>query len=697
MADARHSHGVTVPRIDFNSFDYLSDSVVITDGRLDPPGPRILHVNQAFTRMTGYDVDEVIGKTPRILQGPKTHRGMLDRLRHRLSRGEDVVVEAVNYRKDGSEFGVEWRVQPVRDRAGQITNFLSIQRDVTDRMLAQSNLSEHKSRLVATLDAIGNGLLLADRRGRVTHLNPPAASLTGWTSEQAAGRHLAEILSLARSSDEQPLPDLAQPCLDDCRTVEPRDPCLLTPRRGTPILVQVGAAPVCRQPGQVDGITVWLRRLDSALPLTPAAPAGSAEQPRSLVNGAELQRRLQRILESAQELGSVHAVAFLELRGIASETIPEATGLQRRIVAALSRKIRQSDTLAEIDDARFGLILHHCPLQKAVGVARTLLTTLRTIASREDGDASPEPSFRAVVGLVPFSAETPTTQQLLDRGAQACEEAWALGGDRVQVFRSAANDRARREHELLRAVELLQAIEQNQLCLFGQEIVPLKPDLRRYVEVLVRMPDGDGGFIPPAAFVRAAERYDLATRLDRWVVTTALASYRRLFGNTGTGITINLSGKSVGDADLLDLVRCRLPEYDVPPDRVCFEITETAAINDIEIARDFIDALRQLGCRFALDDFGSGHASFRYLKALEVDYLKIDRSFVRDVLERDFDLAMVEAILGIGRVLDIRVVAEGVESQAIRQRLRDVGLDYAQGFVHGKPCPLEELARPIAV
>ena len=171
-----------------------------------------------------------------------------------------------------------------------------------------------------------------------------------------------------------------------------------------------------------------------------------------------------------------------------------------------------------------------------------------------------------------------------------------------------------------------------------------------------------------------------------------LASYRRLFGDSGLGVTINLSAKSVGDTGLLDLVRQRLPEYGVPAERVCFEITETAAVSDIEGARTFIDGLRELGCRLALDDFGSGHASFLYLKALEVDYLKIDRGFVSDVLESDFDLAMVEAIHQIGSVLGIRVVAEGVESAEVLERLREVGLDYAQGYVHGRPEPLEELA-----
>ena len=330
--------------IDFNSFDYLSDSVVITDGRLDPPGPRILHVNRAFTRMTGYDADEVIGKTPRILQGPKTLNDMLDRLQSRLSRGEDVVMETVNYRKDGGELGLEWSVKPVRDKSGHITNFLTIQRDVTERMLAQSTLFEHKDRLAATLDAIGQGILTTDRQGKVVHLNPTAASLTGWTPKQATGRPLAEVLNLRRCVDEQPLHDLARRSLDERRTVEPRDPCILIPLQGAPTLVRAGAAPIRSEPGRLDGTAVWVRKIDTKSQVAPSPPGEATAGVRSLVNRGEFLRRLQRVVESARELGSVHAVGLIELKLAADQR-----SLLLSIVDLMRQRTRQSDTLAELD------------------------------------------------------------------------------------------------------------------------------------------------------------------------------------------------------------------------------------------------------------------------------------------------------------------------------------------------------------
>lgn len=406
-----------------------------------------------------------------------------------------------------------------------------------------------------------------------------------------------------------------------------------------------------------------------------------------LVDRPELLRRLQQVLQSARELGSVHALTLLELE----ERDGAPPSAAYRLAEAMGQRIRQSDTLAEIGHRCYALLLTHCPLEKAIGVAGALLASCRAIHDPDD-DAEP-PCYRAVIGVVPFSAEAPGANELLGRGHRACRDAWALGGDRVQVFRSVNSDRARTEHEILPAVKLLEAIEQDRLRLWGQEIVPLKPGLPPYFEILLRMPDGNGGHLSPASFVLAAERYGLATRLDHWVVTEVLERYRGWFGDATVGVTINLSGQSVGDEELLRLVHELLNRHEIPAGCVCFEITETAAVRDVEQARAFISALRGLGCRFALDDFGSGQASFRYLKTLDLDFLKIDGSFVRGVSHRELERVLVESIHRIGQVLGIHVVAEGVETQEVLEEIRGLGMDYAQGYVHGRPCAVEQLAR----
>ncbi|MEM7588015.1 MAG: GGDEF domain-containing phosphodiesterase [Acidobacteriota bacterium] len=455
----------------------------------------------------------------------------------------------------------------------------------------------------------------------------------------------------------------------------------LLERRSRPATLRArDTRPIPVQPGAVSRDGLARNRSDDR-----RSPASGQR----IVDEIELRRRLQQILDSARELGSVHAVAIVELEPIGAE-LPEP---QRRLTQVLGRRIRSSDTLATLAKHRYALILQHCPLEKATEVGHRLLELIHKMVEPAGGEL--KPSYRTVIGVVPFSAEAQTVDELIDRGRRACEEARMLGSDRVHVFRADADRRARSQRELLRAVELRRAIEQDQLQLFGQEIVPLRPELPRFVEVLLRMPDGEGGFIPPSAFVLAAERYDLAPKLDRWVVRTVLANYRQWFSEGDVGVTINLSAKSVGDQQLLELVRRGLPEHRVPAERICFEITETAAIDHIEQARRFTTALRQLGCCLALDDFGSGHASFRYLKELDLDILKIDRSFVHGVLADEFNQVMVESTHRIGRVLGIRVVAEGVEDQDVLARIRTLGLDYAQGFVHGRPGPIEALASSV--
>jgi PAS domain S-box-containing protein len=232
-----------------------------------------------------------------------------------------------------------------------------------------------------------------------------------------------------------------------------------------------------------------------------------------------------------------------------------------------------------------------------------------------------------------------------------------------------------------------------------QRIQPLKrPSVGAHFEVLVRMLDVDGGLVPPGMFLPAAERYQLMPAIDRWVVRNTFAACQRALARNPAAIeccAINLSGASLSDAGLLDFVRAQFALYQVPYRLICFEITETAAISNITLAMGFIREMKALGCRFALDDFGSGMSSFGYLKHLPVDYLKIDGSFVKDMLNNPSDLAAVESIHRIGQVFGIETVAEFVENEAIRARLVEAGVDFAQGYGIAKPMPLALDVEPL--
>jgi len=238
------------------------------------------------------------------------------------------------------------------------------------------------------------------------------------------------------------------------------------------------------------------------------------------------------------------------------------------------------------------------------------------------------------------------------------------------------------------------ALEEDRFVLFCQEIMPTSGTCaRRHHEVLVRMRDANQGLLPPGGFIPAAERYGLIVELDRWVLknTVRWLSTQALDPATLT-LAVNISGSSLSDRSFLDYVVDQLHTYSAPARSLCFEITETCAIANYTAAERFMKVLKEMGCQFALDDFGTGLSSFHYLKNLPVDYLKIDGGFIRDLTRHQVDVAMVRAINDIAHVLNTRTIAEFVESEAILSLVRELGIDYAQGFAIGRPAPLEDLA-----
>jgi EAL domain-containing protein (putative c-di-GMP-specific phosphodiesterase class I) len=297
------------------------------------------------------------------------------------------------------------------------------------------------------------------------------------------------------------------------------------------------------------------------------------------------------------------------------------------------------------------------------------------------------------IGLVPITATVESTAQLLSQADIACYIAKERGRNRVHVYQAGDNESAQCYGEILRAAGLRDALEQERFCLYSQPIIPLAAGSGRLVryELLLRLQDEDSELVLPEAFIPAAERYGLMGAIDHWVIRTAFRLYAEKLNTTGTEIAINLSGNSLNDNTLLDFVQAQFTEFSVPPERVCFEITETAAIHNLRKTTVLMSELKQQGSQLALDDFGSGLSSFRYLKSLPVDYLKIDGSFVRDMLANAGDHAMVVAINQVGHTMGMQTIAEYVESALIIERLQELGVDYAQGYALGAPQPWSTL------
>ncbi len=418
-----------------------------------------------------------------------------------------------------------------------------------------------------------------------------------------------------------------------------------------------------------------------------------------LCNRRELELRLQRALEMSQATGAQHAMLFLDLDRfkIVNDTCGHVAGdeLLRQLGDVLQHRVRNNDIVARLGGDEFAVLLHNCRAEAAEQIANNLL---KTVEQFEFIWGTNKFSLGASIGLVVIDSHFKRLTQVMNAADSACYAAKDAGRNRVAIYQEDSQLLERRHGEMEWVARAKRALVENRLFLEAQEIRPLSqpeggaPRLPHY-EMLLRMRDESGRVVPPGAFLPAVERYNLSIRYDRWVLATAL----QWVGANGEAlkraakIFINLSKDTVADPETAEFVRQSLASSGVDPRRIGFETTENVAVGNLGRANALIMALRRLGCSFALDDFGSGVSSFAYLKALAVDHLKIDGMFVGNLAQDRVDYAMVRSIKEIGHVMGKIVIAESVESEAALEKLQEIGVDYAQGFVIGGPKPLTEI------
>ena len=416
-----------------------------------------------------------------------------------------------------------------------------------------------------------------------------------------------------------------------------------------------------------------------------------------LVNRREFEIRLGKALDRLSQQPGEHSLMFLDLDQfkVVNDTCGHAAGdqLLRQTSALLQENLRSGGLLARLGGDEFGVLLQDCDAASALATAERLRLAVQELRFVWNGCAF---SISVSVGLV-HVAEANAIEATLRAADMACYMAKEKGRNRVQVYHPGDSELVERVGEMAWVQRIRNGLDEGRFCLFAQEIRSLckdEPDRSR-VELLLRLRDEDGKLVQPGSFMPAAERYGLMPLIDRWVIRNAFALLADRLSAAGTAqlssCAINLSGASFGDDDFIDYVRRQFDIYRVPPAMICFEITETSAIANLPSARHFIQALKKLGCRFSLDDFGTGMSSFAYLKHLPVDIIKIDGSFVAEILNSKMDRAMVEMIVHVAKVMDKSTVAEFVESEEILAALREIGVDYAQGYAIGKPAPFEEI------
>jgi diguanylate cyclase (GGDEF)-like protein len=416
----------------------------------------------------------------------------------------------------------------------------------------------------------------------------------------------------------------------------------------------------------------------------------------NLVNRSEFERRLERVLQSAQANKTEHVLCYLDLDQfkVINDTCGHLAGdeLLRQLPGNLLDTVRKRDTIARLGGDEFGILMEHCTLEQAKHTASALRKAIQDFRFIWENK-----SFRisASMGIVQINYASGTITDVLKQADAACYEAKDQGRNRIHFVEQHDAELLKRRGEIQWASRIDRALEEGRFRFVFQSISRLarKTNPGEHYELLLRLDDGEKGYILPGAFMPAAERYSFAVKLDCWVVRAAFEALIRHPDHLNSlyQCSINLSGHSLGDEEFRDFVTQQFRETEIPAEKICFEVTETAAIANLNKGTQFMKLLSELGCRFALDDFGSGLCSFAYLKNLPVDYLKIDGMFVKDLVADPMAFSMVKSINEIGHVMGKQTIAEYVADTMILEKLREIGVDYAQGYGIAAPRPIEEL------
>ena len=634
---------------------------------------------------------------------PDDREHVVDVLQDGVERRADYALEYRVMWPDGSLHWLAAKAQVFCDAAGAPDRTLGIIWDISERMRNESLAAERKELAEVTLGSIGDGVITTDAAGKTQYLNRIAEQLTGWSNTLAHGLDIGITLKLVDEATGTTLENVAVKCLRLKQAVGISPHSQLVTREGRRIAVEDSAAPIWSRSGNILGAVIVFRDVSHERKLTQQLSwQATHDALTGLINRREFEAQVANALASSKQEGHVHALLYMDLDQfkIINDTCGHGAGdvLLQLLAKLLQTQMRDSDILARLGGDELGVLLPHCPPDHARLIADEIRQSVKNF--RFVWDARPF-ELGVSIGLVEVNESSKSMTELLIAADQACYLAKEQGRNRVHVYQESDLMLAQRHGEMLWVSRLNEAFERQYFKLYAMPIVGLNAPDESHDEVLIRIRNNKGDLILPGAFIPAAERYDLMISIDRWVIRAVchhvksvrdslpvLDAFEASHSRTLARYSINLSGVSIGDPGLHDYITEQFVQYEIAPEQICFEITETAVIANLPKAQVFMARLKQLGCRFSLDDFGSGLSSFAYLKALPVDYLKIDGVFVRGIAGNAINRAMVKAINEVGHVMGIQTVAEYVEDEDTLAVVRELGVDYAQGYAVGGLRPL---------
>ncbi len=597
---------------------------------------------------------------------------------------------------DGAVRHLRGTARVMRDAEGRPTRLIGATWDITELRQLAADLAEDRSMLSITLESIGDAVITTNARGLITWLNPVAERLTGWLSAEATGRPLAQVFHIVDEQTREPAPDPVAACLERGRIVGLAAQTLLLSRNGEAYGIEDSASPIRTEDGEVLGVILVFhdvseqRRLSGEMSWRATHDALTG-----LVNRSEFETRLTRLLEQSRVDDGRHALLYIDLDQfkLVNDACGHAVGdqLLQQVARLLNDTVRTRDTIARLGGDEFAIMMEHCGPEQAMRVAQKICDRMDDFRFIHE-----ERRFRigTSIGLVPVDKRWNNASAIQQAADTACYAAKEAGRNRVHAWFDTDTAMRDRHFEMQWTTRIEQALDDDGFVLFAQRIESLKGPARGlHAEVLLRLRQADGSVVAPGAFLPAAERFHLAQRIDRWVLRHVVDWMGALREPAHIEmLSVNLSGQSVGDRSFHRWALELLAKADPRICRaLCLEITETAAVTNIAAAAAFIDEVRAVGVRVALDDFGAGAASFGYLKTLRVDLLKIDGQFVRDLVDDPLDEAAVRCFTDVAKVMRLRTVAEFVDKPAVLQRLRAMDVDFAQGYLLHEPEPIDAL------
>ena len=671
-------------------FENTVDGVYIASREGD-----IIAVNPALAEMLGYDsVDDLkaAGRTTVLYVNPIDRERVFARLE---AQGYVRNFEYRLRRKDGKQIVVLENSRAIVDDDGTVIAHEGTITDITDRKRAETRVFEEKERAEVTLQSIGDGVITTDADGNIDYINPVAQDLTGWDMRGARGKPVSDIMTSVNEHTRATCENPVERCLKEGRIITLPESSVLITRTGEEVPIQDSAAPIRDRIGNIIGSVMVFHDVSRESRLfRQLSYQASHDTLTGLLNRREFENRLASALDviksNAEE---THALLYVDLDQfkVVNDTFGHAAGdaLLKQVSELIQTQIRSTDVLARLGGDEYGILLERCSKDRAVEVAEGIRGKIEGYRFEWQGSFT---TVRCSIGVVLVTSENEAdVAELMSSADVACYSAKDMGRNQVHFYRD--SDASLRHEEMKWVSRITSAVEEDRLELFYQPIIGIGDNnkCRRHYELLLRMRDENGELVGPNQFIPAAERYNLMSTLDRWVIHQALTELadRSEEDEARYTIAINLSGTSLSEDRFLDYVIDELGEQRLPAGAICFEITETAAISNLARVVHFMQALKKLGCKFSLDDFGSGLSSFTYLKNLPVDYLKIDGQFISNVAEDNVDEQMVRAIHEVGNAMGIETIAERVETRQVLDKLGTLGVEFAQGYYIARPTSVD--------